>query len=259
MIVDKASHQKDLEYACQQSVDILGILVDKVKAGIYPIELDEIAQTQLRKRDLISAFAGVPGSDGVYGFATCISIDSVAVHGKPSQTKPIQAGNIVKLDFGLIYQNIYTDLCVTVGVKPISKAKIKLINTAKEAVLAGVEQAITGNRTGDIGAAIERRAKQDEYKVLKAYIGHGIGFKLHENPPVPAYGKPGTGHQLKHNQLLCVEAQVVTGSDKIEVDDQDKWSVRLVDGGNAAMFEYMTLVGDTAKIMTDTRDFPVLV
>jgi methionyl aminopeptidase len=258
MIITR-KHDRDLYLkAGALSTEILSKLKAAVKAGVLPIEIDALAEKLCRKNSVRPAFKGV-NPYNPYQYSTCISLNDVVVHGIPSRTEPIKAGDIVKVDFGLIYQGLYTDHCFSVIVGKSSPQKEKLLKSARDSVQQAVKLAIAGNRVGDLGAAMYLGVKKDGFDVLKQYTGHGIGRSLHEMPAIPAFGQKGTGEVLEPGMVLCVESQVVTGSDKVKVAP-DGWSVVTVDHGNSAMFEYMVIVDrDKPCVLTDTRDWEMIV
>jgi methionyl aminopeptidase len=246
------------KHATQISMEILRALYDATAEGIYPAQLDEKAFELCKKYRVKPSFLGVRGHKDNYQYASCIYVNDIVVHGIPSATRPIQSGDLVKLDFGIIADTYYTDHCVTVGVGNVKNKDLKLLEVGKQAVLNGVNQAITGQTTGDIGFAIESTARKNGFNTIKHYIGHGIGHSLHEDPEVPATGKKSSGTQLKEGHVICVEAQVVAGKPEIYMED-DGWTVRSEDGKNSVMFEYMTVVGKNGpEILTDTRDWPLI-
>lgn len=245
--------------AAKISTDILAQVRDKTAAGVYPAELDELASRLCDKYQVKPAFAQVQNKTGSFGHAMCISVNDTVLHGIPSRDKPLKKGDLIKLDFGIIYQKLHTDLCITVGVEKLSKNNRRLLETTKEAVLDAVGLAVAGNKTGDLGFAMESKVKKKGFEVLKTYIGHGIGYSLHEAPQIPAFGTPATGETLKAGMVICIEAQAVGGKDQVYVT-QDTWSVKTSDGKNSAMFEYLVRVGDSEpEILTDTREWATIV
>ena len=258
MIVTSDAEKAKYQSIGNLSVDILRELYDKTSVGVYPIEIEQLAQSLIKKHNIAGAFYGVRGEYSDYKYVTCISVNDVIVHGIPSSTQCLQSGDIVKLDFGIVKDGYYTDHCVTVILEPHKEEDLKFVQTAKNAVLEGVEKASIHHKTGDIGYAIHSHLIKHGYDVAKEYIGHAIGRSLHERPNVPAYGRPGVGADLKEGMVLCVEAQVVEGSDKWYLE-KDGWTAKTQDGKNAAMFEYMVLVTKNVPlILTDTRSWPIV-
>ncbi len=244
--------------AGELSTRILGQLKSAVKPGILPIEIDRLAEDLCQKNHVRPAFKGVnPGNP--YRYSTCISINDVVVHGIPSRVNTIKVGDVVKVDFGLVYQGLYTDHCFTVVVSKFTPQTKKLVTVARDAVTSAIPLAISGNTTGDLGWVMQSKTQKSGFNVLKQYTGHGIGRTLHDGPAIPAHGQPHSGAILEANQVLCLEAQVVTGSDQVEVA-ADGWSVRTRDGGLSAMFEYMVVVAKRRPlVLTETLDWDMIV
>ncbi len=256
------SNQKDLklyQQAANLSTQILAQLRLKLKPGIYPVEIDNLAKKLCLKHRVKPAFQGVASKDKVYDYATCISINDTVVHGAPGSIGKIKVGDLVKVDFGLIYQGLYTDHCFTVAIKKLTPSKKKLIQVAKDSVWQAVQQAVTGAAVGDLGSTMHSIALANGFDVLKQYTGHGIGRTLHDQPIIPAHGQPHTGVKLETGMVICVESQVVTGSDQVYLSP-DGWSVKTKDKGNTAMFEYMVVVRPKAPlVLTPTFDWPIVV
>lgn len=240
------------------STEILAQLKNAVRPGILPMEIDQLAESLCQKNQVRPAFKGV-NPQNPYQYSTCISINNVVVHGIPGDKDKIKAGDVVKVDFGIVYQGLYTDHCFTVAVGRYTPESKSLISAARDAVAAAIPLAVSGNTTGDLGARMQAIAKGSGFDVLKQYTGHGIGRLLHELPAIPAFGEPKTGTKLENNMVLCLEAQVVAGSDQVVVAD-DGWSVKTRDGGLSAMFEYMVVVGEKEpEVLTPTLDWGMIV
>lgn len=258
MIIKNKNQRKEYLEACRISVEILKQVYDAIKIGISPIDLDKIAGKLCDKYNVKPSFFGVPGKKSLYQYNTCIQINDVAVHGIPDAHYQIKDGDLVTVDFGIIYKNYYTDHCISVGVGNVSKEDKKLLQVGRESVLKAVKQAKTGNHTGDIGFTLENEARKHHFDTLKEYIGHGIGTGLHDEPEVPAYGNRGDGDQLQKGEVICIESQVVAGKPSVKTDS-DGWTTRTRDGSNAVMFEYMVMVDNTKPlIMTPTQNWPLI-
>lgn len=242
--------------ATQVSMEILKIAVDEVKIGTTGVEIDNLVGEECEKRGVIPAFLGVGSRRNPFPANLCISVNDTVLHAIPNE-EPFLDGDLVKIDFGIIYKGFYTDHCVTVGLGDVSQSDKKLMNVSKLAVEAAVSKSIPGNRTGDLGFAMQSTAELAGFNVLKNYVGHGIGDSLHLRPEIPAYGRKGDGDLLKPGMVLCVEAQVVAGSDDTYVAS-DGWSVVTKDGSKGVMFEYMVEILDSGnRILTDTRNWPI--
>jgi len=258
MIVKSQAELATYKKATQLSKQILSQLRDAIKPGIYPIELDNLAGELCKQHGVKSSFKGVVNGNLTYNFNSCISVNDEILHGIPSNQRRIQVGDLIKVDFGIIYQGFYTDHCFTVGVGKASVEDLKLLKVGREAVLNAVKLAKPGNKTGDLGYAMHSTAYKAGFDTLKQYVGHGIGRGLHEYPEIPAFGKPGSGKKLKKNMIVCVECQVVTGKDRVYIENNG-WTVKTNDGGKGVMFEYMVRVDKKPEILTQTQDWSLIV
>lgn len=256
MIIKNDQELKIYQTACGLSMKILKQIAFSVKPGMLPIEIDNLSQKLCRENQVKPAFLGV--GQPKYPNATCICVNDAAVHGIPSQTKQFQVGDLVKIDFGIIHQDFYTDFCVTVVVeKFIDEVSRRLVETAKKAISSSIAKAIPGNFTGDCGHVMYSIAKANGFDVLKRYTGHGIGHTLHDLPGIPAWGDPHTGSLLMEGMVICLEAQIVEKSDQVEVAE-DNWTVKTIDGGRVAMFEYMVMVQNPPLVLSPTFDWPLI-
>lgn len=213
--------------------------------GTVPIELDRYAERRCAELGVLPAFKGYGG----FPNSVCISVNDEVVHTIPG-TRPLQEGDILKLDFGVIYEGFYGDSAMTLPIGKVDPVHRSLVDTTLIALGAGIAQVRPGNRVGDISAAIEAEVKAAGFSVVSALCGHGIGRRLHEDPPIPNEGKPGTGVLLVPGMVLALEPIVnVKGADiKLE---EDNWTVKSVDGGYSAHFEHTVLVTETGyEILT---------
>ncbi len=258
MIIRSQTELNTYKKATKLSTQILSQLRDAIKPGVYPIELDKLAGDLCKKYQVRPSFKGVTFGNLTYKFNSCISINNEILHGIPNSKRKIQEGDLVKIDFGIIYQGFYTDHCFTVGVGKISNEDQKLLKIGRRAVLNAAKLAKPGNTTGSLGHAMHSTAFKAGFDTLKQYIGHGIGRSLHENPGIPAYGQPKSGLELKKNMIICVECQVVSGNDQIYVENNG-WTVKTIDGGKGVMFEYMVRVDKKPEILTQTQDWPLII
>lgn len=247
MVLTKAKDEKTLREAAEISVKILKDLGEEIREGITPLEIDAKAGYLCRKYGVQAAFKRVEG----YNFNTCISVNDVAVHGIPS-SRPLQKGDLVSIDFGIIHRDMYTDHCWTWSVGSPNKEDEKLLKAGREAVESALELAVVGKYTGDLGYEMEGVAKKYGFNVLRMFVGHGIGKTLHDRPDIPAFGRKGKGTLLVDGMVICVECQVVNDTGDVVIDE-DGWSAKTKNGGNAVMFEYMVIVGkDSPTVLTDT-------
>jgi methionyl aminopeptidase len=257
MKIKSRNQLKQYKRAATISTAIMNQLHSAIRVGVSPIELDQLAGELCEQHGVEPAFKGVKHNNLVYQHNSCISVNDEILHGIPNQT-PLKIGDLVKVDFGIIYQGLYTDHCFTVGVKKVNQTGQKLLEVGREAVLNAVKLAQPENHTQDLGHVMHATAQEAGFETLKEYVGHGIGQSLHEEPQIPAFGNPGKGSKLKKNMIVCVECQVVPGSDKIYVD-QSGWTVKTKDGNKGVMFEYMVRVDENPEILTQTQDWPLVV
>ena len=255
MIIKNKSELNEYQKTVDIATNILFELKKITKSGIYPIEIDKAANKLCAKYNVIPAFKGVGSKKNKYMYSTCISINDVVVHGVPSSTRKLKEGDIVNVDFGIIKNGYVTDHCFTKGLEPLTYEARKLINIGKKAVQKGVYKAIVGNKTGDIGHEIFSIVQSSGYDVVKQFTGHGIGKSLHEKPNISAFGNKGEGIKLKKGMVLCIEAQIVQGSDEVYFDN-DGWTAKTVDKKLSVMFEYMIIVQKNKPyILTKTMDW----
>lgn len=254
MTITRAKDERLIREAADISKNILKELGEAIQEGTTTLEIDELAGYLCKRYAVQPAFKRVDG----YNFNTCISVNDVAVHGIPTN-KPLRKGDLVSIDFGIIHRGFYTDHCWTWSIGKPSPMNEKLLKAGRDAVENAVNQAVTGNYTGDLGYEMEKAAKDKGFNVMRMFVGHGIGKTLHARPDIPAYGKKGTGELLVDGMVLCIECQVVDDTGEVVIDE-DRWSAKTENGGNSVMFEYMIIVRkDYPDILTDTRDWDTVV
>lgn len=218
---------------------VVGALEELAKAavpGITTVELNRIGEIYIRDCGAEPAFLGYQG----FPASVCISIDDEVVHGIPGDRR-LTEGMIVSFDVGSKLQGYYGDSALTVGIGKVAVEDQRLIETTKEALHKGIEQARPGNRLYDISAAIQRHAEGAGFSVVRDLVGHGIGKRMHEEPQVPNYGTAGGGPELVEGLVIAIEPMVNAGKSAVEVD-ADRWTVRTRDGRKSAHFEHMIAV-----------------
>ena len=217
-----------------------------IKPGVTTLELDRIAE------DFIRSHGAVPGFLGYGGFPNtlCVSVNENVVHGLPSNYA-LKEGDIVSVDCGTIMKGFYGDSAYTFCVGEVAPEVKQLLEVTKEALYKGVEQAVAGNRVGDIGAAVQAHAEHYGYGVVRELVGHGLGKKMHESPEVPNYGRRGTGPLLKEGMVICIEPMINMGSKNV-VFERDGWTVRTRDRKPSAHFEFAVAIRNgEADVLTD--------
>ncbi|MBI3298013.1 MAG: type I methionyl aminopeptidase [Elusimicrobia bacterium] len=221
-------------------------LAKAVAPGVTTAELDAVAAAGIKARKAKAAFIGYRG----FPATLCVSVNAEVVHGIPSKTRVLAEGDIVGLDLGLIWKGFYADSAVTHPVGKVSPAARKLIAATSAALEAGLAEAVAGRRIGDIGEAVQTVAEKAGYSVVREFVGHGIGRALHEDPPVPNYGKAGTGLRLAPGMVLAIEPMVNAGGPDVRVLS-DGWTAVTSDGALSAHFEHTVAVTeDGPRVLT---------
>lgn len=224
----------------------LAAVASLMKPGISTLEIDRKAEEFIRDH------GGVPGFKGYQGYPAtlCISVNDEVVHGIPSR-RVLKDGDIVSVDCGVLMNGFNGDSAFTFAIGVVKPEVLKLIRVTKECLLLGISQAITGNRVGDIGHAIQKHAEVNGFSVVREMVGHGVGRHLHEPPEVPNYGKPGTGEVLPKGLTIAIEPMINFGRRHIQ-QDQDGWTIRTSDRKPSAHFEHSVVVRDEiADVLSD--------
>jgi methionyl aminopeptidase len=215
-----------------------------------PKELDALADRLIREEGGIPSFLGYRGD---YPAATCISVNEVVVHGIPTAI-PLQEGDIVSLDFGVVKDGWHADGAWTYAVGTVTPQAQRLMNVTKESLYQGIAKARHGNRIGDISHAVQKYVENHGYNVVRDLVGHGIGRNLHEEPSnVPMFGKPNKGEVLREGTTICIEPMVNAGTYKVNFL-KDKWTVVTADGQLAAHYEHTIAVTKEGPEILTTED-----
>jgi methionyl aminopeptidase len=209
-----------------------------VKPGLSTEDLDREAERFIRGHK-----GAKPSFKGLYGFpkSLCISINEEVVHGIPSPRRVLREGNIVSIDCGVCIDGFHADSAITVPVGPASAATTRFLDTTQKALAAGIDQAVLGNYTGDIGHAIQTVSESGGYGVIRELVGHGVGTRMHEDPQVPNHGKPRRGERLLEGLTIAIEPMITMGDYKTKLLS-DKWTVVTADGSMAAHFEHTVAI-----------------
>jgi methionyl aminopeptidase len=217
--------------------EILEVLEQAVAPGVSTWDLDKLAE------DLIHKKGAKPAFKGYHGFPSCLcaSVNHEVVHGIPKKHRKLVEGDLMKLDFGVIYKGYYGDSARTVPVGKVSDVAQSLVQATRESLYKGIEAMRPGNRLGDIGHAVQTHVEARGFSVVRDFVGHGIGKKLHEQPQVPNFGDPGTGMKLRPGMVLALEPMVNVGTHEVEVLDDD-WTAVTLDGKLSAHFEHTIVV-----------------
>ena len=220
--------------------EVLQELKARVAPDVTTLELDAIAEELTLKKKAVPAFKGYSVGGRVYPRCLCASINEEIVHGIPSN-RPLREGDIIGLDYGVIYDGFYGDSALTVGIGKVSEEAQRLMDVTEQSLYRGIQELQEGKRLGDLGSAVQRFAESAGFSVVRAFVGHGIGKKLHEEPPVPNYGEPDRGLRLKEGMVLAIEPMVNAGSYEVEIKE-DGWTAVTKDGSLAAHFEHSVAI-----------------
>ncbi len=215
----------------------LRIVSGEIRPGITPRELDAMAEALIHEEGGVPSFKGYRG----YSAATCISVNEAVIHGIPDDRKLLE-GDIVSLDFGVVKDGWHGDSAWTYAVGEVSTEAKRLMNVTREALNQGIAKARDGNTVGDIGHAVQSYVEKNGYGIVRDFVGHGIGERLHDEPHnIAMYGKPRTGQKLKNGMTICIEPMVTQGTWKVDILD-DGWTVLTRDRKLAAHFEHMIAI-----------------
>jgi methionyl aminopeptidase len=220
-----------------------------IQPGVTTLELDKVAEEFIRDN------GGIPGFKGYGGFPNtlCTSVNEAVVHGIPNK-KPLQEGDIVSVDCGVLLNGFYGDSAYTFQVGEVSEEVKKLLRVTKESLELAIEQCVLGNRIGDIGFAVQNHAENHGYGVVRELVGHGVGKSLHEKPEVPNYGKRGNGMRLQAGLVLAIEPMINLGRKEVK-QLADGWTIVTADGKPSAHFEHNVAITENGPEVLSTFEF----
>ena len=246
MIVLRNSDEIDV---IRRAGRIVALVLDKIKRralpGVETRELDVMAREEILKNKGFPAFKDYKG----FPANICASINEAVVHGIPSERRLV-SGDIISIDVGVKFRDYYADGAVTIGIGDITDEARKLLNVTEEALYAGIDKAVKGSRLSDISAAIQERVESKDFSVVRMFVGHGIGAKIHEEPEIPNFGSPGKGPVLEPGMILAIEPMVNAGTYEVEILE-DGWTAVTKDRKLSAHFEHTIAVRDDgAEILT---------
>lgn len=214
-----------------------------IKPGITPLEIDRFVEEYLRSHGAKPEQKGYMG----YPYATCCSKNDVVCHGMPDET-PLREGDIVTIDMVVNIDGWLADSAWTYPVGTISSEARRLLDATRESLYRGIAQAKAGNRVGDISHAIQSYAEGQGYSVVRQFVGHGIGRRMHEDPQIPHFGKPNQGVPLKPGMVITIEPMLNTGDYRVKIDD-DGWTARTVDGSLSAQYEHTVAITEEGPLI----------
>ena len=237
MIVLKSRAEiEQMRVAGRMVAEILELLRENVAPGVTTGELDRLAETECRKRKAKPAFKGYGG----FPFTICASPNEQVVHGFADET-PLREGDILSIDFGVIYGGFYGDSAITIPVGRIDQEKSRLLQATARSLELGIAAAVAGNRLSDISHAVQSFVEGEGFSVVREFVGHGIGRQLHEAPQIPNFGPPGQGPRLKAGMTLAIEPMINAGACGVKILD-DGWTAVTIDGKPSAHFEHTVAI-----------------
>jgi len=221
-----------------------------IQPGVTTEKLDRIAEEFIRDHQ------GIPGFKGYHGFpkTLCTSLNSQVVHGIPSSKVILKEGDIISVDCGVILDEYYGDSAYSFEVGKIDEDVQKLLKVTRESLFLGIEKAVDGRRTGDIGYAVQNHAEKYGFSVVREMVGHGLGRKMHEEPEVPNYGRRGTGVKLCKGMVICIEPMINMGRRQIQ-QEPDGWTIRTADNKPSAHFELAVAIDKGKADVLSTFSF----
>lgn len=221
-------------------------IAKRIRPGVTTWEIDQFVEQFLQKH---GAFPEQKGYRG-YPYATCASVNDVICHGFPNK-QPLKEGDIVTIDMVVNLNGWLADSAWSYAVGNISPTAEKLLNVTKKSLYLGIEQAVVGNRIGDISHAIQTYAEAQGFSVVRQFIGHGIGQNMHEEPEVPHFGPPGRGPRLKEGMVITIEPMINVGTYMAKIED-DGWTARTADGSLSAQYEHtVAITKDGPRVLTE--------
>lgn len=251
MIVIKKADEIELLRQSNQLVSLtLAEIARHIKPGISTEMLDRIAETFIRDHKAVPGFLGYQG----YPKTLCTSVNEQVVHGIPSEKVILKEGDVISVDCGVIMNGFYGDTAFTFEVGEVREEVRQLLKVTRESLMLGIAEAMSGNRIGDIGYAVQTHAENHGYSVVREMVGHGLGKRMHEEPEVPNYGKRGTGPKLAEGMVICIEPMINLGKRQIR-QEPDGWTIRTADLLPSAHFELAVAIGKEKADVLSTFDY----
>ena len=231
------------------SARALKLAGEAVEPGVTTYEIDAIIRKYIESQGATPSFLGYGG----FPASSCISVNNVVIHGIPSAHEILKEGDIVSIDVGAIYEGFNGDNAWTFPCGKVSEEAQKLMDATRESLFLAIEKAVPGNRIGDIGSAVQQYVEARNYSVVREFVGHGVGAKLHEDPSVPNYGTPGRGVRLLPGMTIAIEPMVTQGSCEVKIL-KDGWTTVTKDGKLAAHFEHSIAITPDGPVILTSLD-----
>lgn len=250
MIVLKTSRELQLmREACRISAMALKVAGEAVEPGVTTAEIDQIAYKLIKRMGAEPNFLNYNG----FPATACISVNNEVIHGIPSKSRVLKEGDIVSIDLGAKIHGYNGDNAATFACGKVSPEAQRLMDATRESLYEGIKQAKPGNRVGDIGSAVQRYVESRGYSVVREYVGHGVGARLHEDPSVPNFGTPGRGVRLLPGMTLAIEPMINEGTHKVRTL-ADGWTVPTQDGKLSAHFEHSVAITPDGPVILTIAD-----
>lgn len=240
--------------AGRKLAEVVATVTESVQVGMTTRDIDALCEEGILRVGARPAFKGYKVGKAIFPGSVCVSINEQVVHGIPGK-RVLKEGDLVSLDFGLIYGGYYADMAYSVVMPPVEAASARLLDVTERALYEGVARVRLGNRIGDIGHAVQSFCEPKGLGVVTQMVGHGIGRKLHEEPSVPNFGKAGTGYPLRVGMVLAIEPMITLGTGKTKILS-DAWTVVTEDGSRAAHFEHTVAVTSAGPEILTVLDPP---
>ncbi len=229
--------------------DVLTALRPMVRPGITTMDLEKMAEERIDGKPGKPAFKGYRG----YPCVLCTSVNSEIIHGIPSAKRKLKEGDIISIDFGMAVDGYYADSAVTVPVGEVAAETRKLLDVTREGLDRAIEKMRPGNRLGDVGHAVQTWVEENGFSVVREFVGHGIGTRMHDEPSLPNYGEPGRGQRLQEGMVIAVEPMVNAGGPEVRM--RGEWTAETADNSPSAHFEHTVAVtADGPWILTRPRE-----
>lgn len=230
--------------------EVKSFALENYKSGnLTAADLDAKAEELLNSKGVFSAFKNYPGSreSGPFPASLCVSINDEVVHGIPGD-RVLREGDIIGIDLGVVHKEMVTDSAISFILGEPNDREKRLIHITEEALFRGIMKAVIGNKTGDIGSAIEEHVVGSGFDVVRDYCGHGVGYSVHEDPSIPNHGPSGVGDVLKEGMVIAIEPMVTSGKGDVFVDSNG-WTVKTKDGGKSAHFEHSVAITKNGPVI----------
>jgi methionyl aminopeptidase len=252
IVCRSAEELKRMREAGRLVGEVLTELAARVAPGVTTAELDELAETRIRKAGATPAFKGYHG----YPATICASINEEVIHGIPSGRRVLNEGDVISIDVGASLDGYFGDSAITLAVGQVSEEAATLLRVTDESLYKAIEVVKPGGRISDIGHAVQKHVEAYGFSVVREFVGHGIGQRMHEEPQVPNYGEPGRGPRLTEGMVLAIEPMVNAGKPAVKVL-ADGWTAVTRDGSLSAHFEHTVAVTADGPWILTAREVPV--